>query len=307
MYDEQATFGAILLFIAGATFLGMFCFSFFGKKKNLLLGESLSDDLEGGESGEGKSQSFVRGVKFSMGERVKVLNFVDLFALLGFFGMVALLWWGRGMKPSEEPQKVTETVLFSAMMMQVFFASVPIMIISFRAQVADFFGLRWRGWAHVGWLAVVACVTTYILFFFVDLLGYKQFMEDLFGGDMEQETVKFLKDPETSMRAFWLMALVAVVFAPLGEEFLFRGYIYPVMRRFGHPVFAIFFSGLLFSFFHFNMYALLPLFLFGMVLAYLYEVTGSIWAPMVAHGLFNGVSVVMSYAIKTGKLPGLEI
>ena len=78
------------------------------------------------------------------------------------------------------------------------------------------------------------------------------------------------------------------------------------MRKYGSPLFGMIFSGLLFSLFHFNMYALLPLFVFGVVLAFLYEKSGSIWLPMAAHALFNSVGVIASYAVKVGKFSGLE-
>ena len=95
--------------------------------------------------------------------------------------------------------------------------------------------------------------------------------------------------------------------APLTQEIMFRAYFYPVPKRFIGRTEAIIFSSLVFAVIHNNAMALLPLCVLGILLALAYEFTGSIWAPIGIHTLFNGATVGAQLAIKYGLLedPGL--
>jgi membrane protease YdiL (CAAX protease family) len=57
-------------------------------------------------------------------------------------------------------------------------------------------------------------------------------------------------------------------------------------------------TALMFSAAHGSLSALVPLFVFGLALAALYEFTGSIWAPMAAHFLFNAATVASLMAVR---------
>jgi hypothetical protein len=84
--------------------------------------------------------------------------------------------------------------------------------------------------------------------------------------------------------------LIAVVFAPIVEEALFRGILYPALKRLGRPRLALWGSSALFAAVHFNMVTFLPLMVFALVLVYLYETFQNLLAPIVAHSLFNAAN-----------------
>ena len=85
-------------------------------------------------------------------------------------------------------------------------------------------------------------------------------------------------------------ALVALVMAPVIEELVFRGILYPAIRQRGFPRAALWVSALLFAFTHANVMTFIPLTFLALVLTWLYERTGNILAPIVAHGTFNGIN-----------------
>jgi len=89
-----------------------------------------------------------------------------------------------------------------------------------------------------------------------------------------------------------MMGFLACVGAPLVEEVVFRGYIYGAVKKLSNIGFAVVWSGLLFATVHMNMAGMLPLFVLGMALALVYEVTGSLWTPIAVHFTFNAVNVV---------------
>ncbi len=84
-----------------------------------------------------------------------------------------------------------------------------------------------------------------------------------------------------------LMFLCVVVLAPIFEEMFFRGLMYPALRRKLGARMAVFLNGLIFGALHFEPLFLISLVLVGMVLAYEYEKTDSLFAPMLTHSLYN--------------------
>ena len=94
------------------------------------------------------------------------------------------------------------------------------------------------------------------------------------------------------VKVFCIMAIVPA----LGEELFFRG----VLMRFARQrslnmVFPILFTAAVFSFTHSNIYGYLSIFLAGVLLAVIYNLTGSIWCSILAHLSFNGMQVILSY------------
>lgn len=94
----------------------------------------------------------------------------------------------------------------------------------------------------------------------------------------------------------WLPKLIFVlggaVAAPIGEEVFFRGFLYNALKhRFSVKV-GIVVSGLLFALVHISPLALLIIFPMGMLLAYVYEKTGSLWVTITMHIINNGVVFV---------------
>lgn len=91
----------------------------------------------------------------------------------------------------------------------------------------------------------------------------------------------------------WLM-IFAFVLAPLAEELLFRGVLYNFYKKKG-VLLALVLSSLFFSLFHFNLHGLIGVFFIGAILALLYEITQSIWVPVLVHGSYNALSVLFIF------------
>jgi membrane protease YdiL (CAAX protease family) len=100
-------------------------------------------------------------------------------------------------------------------------------------------------------------------------------------------------------KSFWLRAylgLFAVVIAPVAEEFIFRGILYPFIKQLGWPKLALFGVSFLFAVIHVNAPTFVPLFVFALMLTWLYEHTDKLIAPILAHGLFNGANLIILFA-----------
>ena len=100
--------------------------------------------------------------------------------------------------------------------------------------------------------------------------------------------------PDTLARTVpvWAVLGVAVVLvAPLGEELFFRGLVYRAVEGLWGPWAGIAVSGVAFSLVHFNPSVVVPFAGIGMVFAWAYRRSGSLWTTIAAHAIFNGVSL----------------
>ena len=168
-------------------------------------------------------------------------------------------------------------------------ALVPLLLF-WRANVVEFLGLRWVEWRWVFLIAPVFVLGMFAVNATFYVTGWHQRVMEVFGGGA-QEMVKMMRETgDVKMIAASVFA--AVVVAPIAEELIFRGYIYPVVKRFSERWFAALFSAMLFGVIHFNLVSFPVLVVMGVVLVMLYERTGSIWPPIACHALFNAVSMV---------------
>jgi membrane protease YdiL (CAAX protease family) len=91
------------------------------------------------------------------------------------------------------------------------------------------------------------------------------------------------------------IALLAVVVAPLLEEIVFRGLLYPALRhlwaarRWGMRA-AVAVTAAVFGLIH-PPAVWAPMAVFGVFLAFLAESAGTVWPCVLAHAAFNGLTV----------------
>jgi membrane protease YdiL (CAAX protease family) len=109
----------------------------------------------------------------------------------------------------------------------------------------------------------------------------------------EQEAVQELQDPSLNVAEKVVMGVITIVLAPVVEEALFRGILYPAIKRLGQPRVALWVSSILFGLVHHNMVTFLPLMVFALVLVHLYETFQNLLAPIVAHSLFNATNFLI--------------
>lgn len=93
---------------------------------------------------------------------------------------------------------------------------------------------------------------------------------------------------------FVLLLTLGGLVAPLKEEILFRGLVYPPLRQAYGKGKGIIYTGLFFGALHWDMVRFLPLFIGGVILTWLYERSRSIWPAIIAHGTWN---VLMALAL----------
>ena len=104
-----------------------------------------------------------------------------------------------------------------------------------------------------------------------------------------QQAVQVVREASSVVQLI-VQALAAVVFAPIVEELIFRGILYPAVKRTYSQKTALWGVSILFALTHMNFMVILPLTVLAIILTFLYETTRNLLAPIVAHSLFNAAN-----------------
>jgi len=104
-----------------------------------------------------------------------------------------------------------------------------------------------------------------------------------------QAIVTFLME-HPGMRERLMVFAIAAIAAPITEELLFRGCLYGFLRQTTGRGVALAISSIVFALIHAHPATMPALAVFAVGLALLYEYTGSLWAPIAVHSLFNALN-----------------
>lgn len=104
----------------------------------------------------------------------------------------------------------------------------------------------------------------------------------------------------------YVIALFIMAILPgLCEEVFFRGAVQNLFTRwFRNPVSSILFTAVIFSAFHFEYADFLGRFFLGIVLGWVFYLTGNLWLNVLMHAAFNGLSVTALYL---STRPGVKV
>ena len=131
-----------------------------------------------------------------------------------------------------------------------------------------------------------------LLFFAYPLILWSDIItQRLFGGgSSRQNIVEFFSGSRTLQQRIMIIVF-AIAVAPVIEEFLFRFFLYNVIKRYLGRLLGITFSALLFAAAHVHFPSFVPLFVLGSCFAIAYEWSGSLLVAMTMHSLFNSLTL----------------
>lgn len=223
---------------------------------------------------------------------------------LPLIGLVFLLYFAltampAGADPEPLEQKFGPEVLIASIVFQLLLMGMVAGFVVWRVNLVEWLGLRWKSWPLS---FAIAPLTVFFMWCFMGALffsGWNAWLERSLGIESMQDAVKLLQESKDPL-VIGLMAVAAVIVAPVAEEVVFRGYLYPAAKRFCGPAGGILFSSLVFAAAHGNVVALLPLFILAILLCLIYEFTGSLWACISVHFLFNAATVSMQLLARSG-------
>ncbi len=100
-----------------------------------------------------------------------------------------------------------------------------------------------------------------------------------------------------------VIVLIVGIWAPLAEEIAFRAMVFRTLRK-GFSFWpAAIFSGIMFGIYHMNWVQGVYATFLGVLLAYIYEKTDSVWGSYLFHLMFNCLSYLISWVGEASALP----
>jgi len=169
---------------------------------------------------------------------------------------------------------------------------VLILLMARGVRPGSFFGLRLKKSYLLLLIAPMGVIIAYIFMIGLSAIGYMEWLTQIFGQNFEdQDALRIYKEADAVIIRV-LLAISVVVIAPIVEEVIFRGYIYTVTKRYTGPIFSALLSALIFAVVHNFVPGLVPLAFLAILLTIAYEWTGSLWAPISIHALFNAVTLI---------------
>lgn len=188
---------------------------------------------------------------------------------------------------TQKPPAITrDMIIQSCVIYSLFVIMLLSMLIVRSRNPVVLFGLKWPAWKSELPLAALALVALYPLLSVIQggvlsVVGEK---------DATQDILLFLIRTNT-IEDKLLLSLMAVVFSPISEEIIFRGFLYGVARQYGGRWAAMTVTAALFAAIHIHFPSMPSLFAFAIGLTLIYERTRSLWAPIIVHMLFNATTV----------------
>ncbi len=140
------------------------------------------------------------------------------------------------------------------------------------------FGLSRLSWGLGGYLAALPLV-----------LGMSLITQKIVAGGGGNPLLTSIADSKSPWAVILLFFTVAFL-APVAEECLFRGVLFPTLAQRWGIVPAIVVSGLVFGAIHMSAAEFLPLATLGMILAYVYQQSRNLASSIMLHMLFNSVT-----------------
>jgi len=202
-----------------------------------------------------------------------------LFLLLNVFTAIA--------RPEQVPLTSQDLVA------NLFFVIAVVLVIASFLRLRRFDLDALGGFSRISFIRA-ASTGTILLFFSYPLLAIAEsIVQAVFGiGSGKQEIIDLFNSSH-SLEQRILVVILAVVIAPIAEEFIFRLFIYNVLKRYFGVAIAVVFNALLFAAVHTHLPSLAPLFVLGACFTLGYEWSGSILVSMTMHALFNGVQLTL--------------
>jgi len=147
------------------------------------------------------------------------------------------------------------------------------------------------GFSKIGFLRALSTGAILLFFAYPLILWADVITQRLFGGgSSRQNIVEFFSGSRTIEQRIMIIVF-AIAIAPLIEEFLFRFFLYNVIKRYFGRFLGVTFSALLFAAAHAHFPSFVPLFVLGSCFAIAYEWSGSILVAMTMHSLFNSLTL----------------
>ena len=186
-----------------------------------------------------------------------------------------------------------DTAINRMFISQIMQTAVTIGLIAFfliKVRKQKFSDIGLKPFAEWRWLPLALAGGVLLYFFTTLLLGM---LAVLFPDLAEPQNVSnIIAETQTTWEIIAVVISVAIL-APLGEELLFRGYIYHSLAPYYSPMVSMLFTSLVFGAMHLDFLRFIPLSIVGLFLNMVAVKSKSLYGSMAMHAAWNMVMVIM--------------
>jgi len=145
-----------------------------------------------------------------------------------------------------------------------------------------------------GWLKKAALVTIVM----IPVIGIiPAIIQKILGLPLSNPQLEFIVPEHISYLSAGVMLIVAGLIVPLAEELFFRGVLYQALRNQFGVWAGIIASSVVFGALHGDISIAGATFVMGLVLAYFFERSGSIWPSVLIHALNNSLKLAAIFVM----------
>jgi len=156
-----------------------------------------------------------------------------------------------------------------------------------RFNLSELTGLARLSFTRAFLTGLVLLIFAYPLIIFAEWLTAR-----FLGSGSSRQGIIELFSASQSMEQRVIIILLATAIAPVAEEFIFRFFLYGVLRRYLGRSIGLIVSALLFAAVHVHLPSFAPLFALGICFTLAYEWSGSLLVSMTMHAIFNAITLL---------------
>lgn len=229
--------------------------------------------------------------KWSIWDLCKV---VILFLFFGYIIIITEAFWSR-MFPVLKSENVRMILNTSVLDLLAIFFIINFTVIQYKEKL-QVLGLSAKNFFRnvfygvVGYVALVPVLILMLAITAIVINAVKYIPQ-------RQPVVElFMKEKGTAFLAY--SSLFAAILGPIVEEIFFRGFMYGLFKKYIGIFWAMVLTAAIFATLHTHVVGFFPIMALGMLLAYLYEKTGTLVSSMTVHIIHNLVMVLLVFLVK---------
>jgi len=226
-------------------------------------------------------------VSWSIRQSLYLLVAINLSVYFGTYIWREKIFALAELLPPAEP-RLNQLLLVALLQAFLYLATVFVFVLLIKKEKPEALGLVR---SDFGKLLFRGLLQGFLLFTFA--IVFSVLISLLFPAEIEpQEISKFILLAKTPWEKA-IPLIIAGVLAPLSEEVFFRGFLYPAFRNRWGVWRGMIFTSLIFGLLHFDLFRVLPLVLGGIWLNRMYEKSGTLYLPILAHAVWNLTMTVL--------------
>lgn len=189
----------------------------------------------------------------------------------------------------QPPEDLSSRAILASLFVTLAVVALIVVVLKARGRSVD----ALAGFSKLGTMRAVITGAILLMFAYpLIAVGDRIAQQLLRTGNSRQSIVEFFNSSQTIDQRI-VIIIFAVTLAPAAEEFIFRFFLYGVLKRYFGLAFALVANAVLFAAVHGHLPSFVALFVLASCFTLAYEWSGSLLVSMTMHAIFNAMTLVV--------------